>query len=103
MRQAVRVLRHDEDLGGARFAVTDRWGGASAAPYDELDLALHVGDDPSAVATNRARLVAVLGLDRIAWMNQVHGREVAVVGREADIPTADALVSRERGVALAVL
>ena len=97
------MLRHDEDLGGVRFAVTDRWGGASTAPYDELDLALHVGDDPSAVATNRARLVAALGVERIAWMNQVHGREVALVGRDADVPTADALVTRERGVALAAL
>ena len=103
MRQAGRMLRHDEDLGGARFAVTDRLGGVSAAPYDELDLALHVDDDVAAVATNRARLVGVLGVDRIAWMDQVHGRDVAVVGAEPGLPTADALVTRERGVALAVL
>jgi YfiH family protein len=97
------VLRHDEDLGGARFVVTDRWGGVSQPPYDELDLALHVGDDPAAVGTNRARLVDVLGVERIAWMEQVHGREVAVVGADPSVPTADALVTRERGVALAVL
>src|SRR4051794_961076 len=107
MRQAGRVLRHDEDLGPpgtrARFAVTDRWGGVSASPYNELDLARHVADDPSAVATNRARLAAALGVERIAWMDQVHGRDVVVVGRDAEVPTADALVTRERGVALAVL
>src|SRR5438309_4302091 len=99
MGQAGGVLRHDEDLGAVRFAVTDRWGGVSAAPYDELDLALHVGDDPAAVATNRARLVGALAVDRIAWMDQVHGRDVAVVGAEPAVPTADALVTRERGVA----
>lgn len=97
------MLRHDEDLGGARFAVTDRWGGVSQAPYDELDLALHVGDDPAAVAENRARLAAAVGVQRIAWMDQVHGRAVAVVGADPSLPTADALVTRERGVALAVL
>src|SRR3954451_6850243 len=97
------MLRHHEDLGGARFAVTDRWGGVSAAPYDELDLAVHVGDDPAAVGTNRARLAAALGVERIAWMDQVHGRDVAGVGADSGLPTADALVTRERGVALAVL
>ena len=113
MGHAGRVLRHDEELGlsgaRARFAVTDRWGGVSEAPYDELDLALHVGDDPAAIATNRARLVAALDVERIAWMDQVHGRAVAVVGADTDtdmdraVPTADALVTRERRVALAVL
>lgn len=97
------MLRHDESADGVRFVVTDRFGGVSRPPYDELDLALHVGDAPAAVATNRARLVGATGVERIAWMDQVHGREVAVVDAENRVPTADALVTRERGVALAVL
>ena len=51
------MLRNEGELGpGARYAVTDRWGGAGAAPYDELNLATHVGDDPAAVTENRARV-----------------------------------------------
>lgn len=42
--------------------------------------------------------------DRLVWLNQVHGREVVVVGRQlpADTPRADALTSRVRDVALVV-
>jgi YfiH family protein len=95
--------------GGAHFAFTDRWGGVSAAPYEELNLGGAVGDDPAAVLTNRKRAAASLGLDaaRVVWMNQVHGRDVAAVTgpweADADIPSVDALVTGERALALAVL
>lgn len=80
----------------------------SAAPYDQLNLGGAVGDDPRAVRANRARAATELGLDPAAviWMNQVHGRDVAVVdgpwaGR--DIPAVDAVVTDRPGLALAVL
>ncbi|MHB9754272.1 peptidoglycan editing factor PgeF [Streptomyces sp. BYX5S] len=94
---------------GAHFAFTDRWGGVSAAPYEELNLGGAVGDDPEAVLRNRELAAAALGLDasRVVWMNQVHGPDVAVVDgpwpAEADIPCVDALVTARRGLALAVL
>lgn len=93
---------------GAHFAFTDRWGGVSAAPYDQLNLGGAVGDDPGAVRTNRALAAAELGLDpaAVVWMNQVHGRDVAVVDgpwRDADVPCVDAVVTARRGLALAVL
>jgi YfiH family protein len=100
------VLRFEEDLGGARFALTDRVGGASAEPYAELNLAFHVGDDPRAVEENRKLAAARIGLpaDRIVFMNQVHGGEVAVVdGVSPPGPAVDGLVTRTAGVALAVL
>lgn len=95
--------------GGAHFAFTDRWGGVSAAPYGELNLGGAVGDDPAAVGANRERAARRLGLDpaRVVWMNQVHGRDVAVVdgpwGADAEIPAVDAVVTARRGLALAVL
>lgn len=94
---------------GAHFAFTDRWGGVSAVPYEELNLGGAVGDDPEAVRHNRAAVAENLGIDpaRVVWMNQVHGRDVAVVdGPWADreeIPAVDAVVTARRGVALAVL
>jgi YfiH family protein len=81
----------------------------SAVPYEELNLGGAVGDDPGAVRANRDRAAACLGLDpaRVVWMNQVHGTDVAVVdepwGTAADIPSVDAVVTRRRGLALAVL
>nr|WP_306321275.1 MULTISPECIES: peptidoglycan editing factor PgeF [unclassified Streptomyces] len=94
---------------GAHFAFTDRWGGVSAAPYEELNLGGAVGDDPEAVLRNRELAAGALGLDpsRVVWMNQVHGPDVAVVdgpwAAEADIPRVDALVTTRRGLAPAVL
>ena len=93
---------------GAHFAFTDRWGGVSTSPFQELNLGGAVGDDPAAVRANRGLAAAGLGLDPadVAWMNQVHGREVAVVTeRQPDgaAPGVDALVTARRGLALAVL
>ncbi|MFD4624588.1 peptidoglycan editing factor PgeF [Streptomyces sp. NPDC058475] len=95
-------------VSGAHFAFTDRWGGVSAVPYEELNLGGAVGDDPDAVRTNRELAAKSLGLDpaRVVWMNQVHGPEVAVVdGPWGDRPVAevDAIVTARRGLALAVL
>jgi YfiH family protein len=101
------MLRRSGTIAGGHYATTDRYGGVSAPPYDELDLGDHVGDDPAAVAENRARLAAAVGLpaDRLVFMAQVHGSDVAVVdGPTADHPpTADALITREADLGLVVL
>ncbi|MEU0597604.1 peptidoglycan editing factor PgeF [Streptomyces sp. NPDC006393] len=103
------MIGQRDTVNGAHFAFTDRWGGVSAVPYEELNLGGAVGDDPGAVRTNRERAAGSLGLDpaRVVWMNQVHGTDVAVVdepwGTAADIPSVDAVVTRRRGLALAVL
>ncbi|MGW1156743.1 peptidoglycan editing factor PgeF [Streptomyces sp. NPDC002519] len=93
---------------GAHFAFTDRWGGVSAAPYEELNLGGAVGDDPEAVRGNRELAAKSLGLDPagVVWMNQVHGRDVAVVDEPwgaTPVPEVDAVVTARRGLALAVL
>ena len=95
-------------MSGAHFAFTDRWGGVSAAPYEELNLGGAVGDDPGAVRTNRRLAAEALGLDPadVVWMNQVHGTEVAVVDGpwgDRPAPETDAVVTVRRGLALAVL
>ncbi|MBA4860119.1 peptidoglycan editing factor PgeF [Streptomyces sp. PSKA54] len=101
------IGQHDI-VGGAHFAFTDRWGGVSAAPYEELNLGGAVGDDPDAVRTNRELAAKSLGLDPagVVWMNQVHGADVAVVDGPWDtspVPSVDAIVTVRRGLALAVL
>ena len=93
---------------GAHFAFTDRWGGVSAVPFEELNLGGAVGDDPGAVRANRELAAKSLGLDpaRVVWMNQVHGPDVAVVEEpwgSSEIPSVDAIVTARRGLALAVL
>ncbi|GGR93900.1 laccase domain protein [Streptomyces aureoverticillatus] len=96
-------------MSGAHFAFTDRWGGVSAVPYEELNLGGAVGDDSGAVRQNRELAAKSLGIDAalVVWMNQVHGRDVAVVdgpwGGDEDVPAVDAVVTARRGLALAVL
>ncbi len=93
--------------------MTTRRGGASRSPYDTFNLGLFVGDDPRAVASNRARLAAAAGLpaDGIVWMHQVHGTSVQAVspGAGSDredrdaVPGVDGIVTRTAGLGLAVL
>ncbi|MET9014746.1 peptidoglycan editing factor PgeF [Streptomyces olivaceoviridis] len=103
------MIGQRESVSGAHFAFTDRWGGVSAAPYEELNLGGAVGDAPEAVRGNRELAAKSLGLDpgRVVWMNQVHGADVAVVdepwGAENPVPEVDAIVTARRGLALAVL
>jgi len=73
-----------------RAVVTTRIGGVSHEPYDTFNLASHVGDEPQAVASNRARLREALILPaEPVWLKQVHGINVVDVadagnGQEAD-------------------
>ena len=89
-----------------RRVSTTRAGGVSAPPFDTFNLGDHVGDDPAAVAANRARLAGAIGLaDRVVWMNQVHGDRVEVVDepRDSAVDDTDALVTSTPRLALAVV
>lgn len=96
------------DLGaGVRAGFTTRHGGVSAAPWDTLDLGLHVGDDPDRVRANRTRVERWAGAP-VAWGTQVHGTEVRVLsgaaGPSGDTEgECDALVSTTPAAAVAVL
>lgn len=90
---------------GIFAGTTTRWGGISIAPFDHLNLATHVGDDPLAVAHNRARLDRALNLPATPrWLDQVHGIAVAEDSIAIDpCPIADAAYSRQPNAVLAVL
>jgi YfiH family protein len=83
---------------------TTRRGGFSAGAFSSFNLGAHVGDDPDAVARNRARLVDALGV-RPVWLNQMHGTRVVDIGTvENGAPTeADGAVVRKPGLACAVM
>ena len=102
------MIGQRDTVNGAHFGFTDRWGGVSAVPYEELNLGGAVGDDPAAVTANRELAAKSVGVDpaRVVWMNQVHGADVAVVDApwgDRPVPRVDAVVTAERGLALAVL
>lgn len=81
---------------------TTRHGGASAAPYDSLNLGDHVGDAPLAVAHNRQLLSSLLPVEPV-WLNQVHGTVVAKTATAACRPQADACVAMRRAEVCAVM
>jgi YfiH family protein len=93
---------------GVAFRFTDRNGGHSEPPYSSLNLGAGVGDDPAAVAANREVAVAGCAASRpgIAWMRQVHGREVRYACEqwpEREPEACDAVYTDVRGQVLGVL
>jgi YfiH family protein len=92
---------------GALVGFTDRRGGVGSAPYDTLNLAARVGDDPAAVEENRRRAARALGFDvgTLALARQVHGADVIEAGPGSCgvLGEADVLVARSPGVTLAIL
>lgn len=87
-----------------RACCTTRAGGTSSPPYATLNLGDHVGDDPQAVAENRARLVQALGLPGMPrWLNQVHGCDVVNAATVQPGCGADVVYVDRPGVVCAVL
>jgi YfiH family protein len=81
---------------------TLRTGGVSRGAYRSLNLGAHVGDDPQAVAENRRRFLADVGLPaEPAWLGQVHGTAVSV--DPAPGIEADACYTTRAGAVCAVL
>ena len=88
---------------GVHAAVTTRLDGAGQGAFAAFNLADHVGDDPVAVATNRAHLIERLQLPaEPSWLEQVHGTTV-VAAEEGPGQTGDAVVARAPGAVCAVL
>lgn len=85
-----------------RALSTTRSGGVGVAPYDSLNLGLHVGDDPATVEANRARLRRILPAEP-CWLNQVHGTAVVDVAATVGAPDADGAVCRAGGAVCAVM
>jgi YfiH family protein len=76
-----------------RAVMTTRRGGVSLAPWDSLNLGIHVGDSSAAVFENRRRVSEEARLPaEPVWLEQVHGTSVVVLdGSPAS--TAGALAS----------
>jgi polyphenol oxidase len=84
-----------------RAFITTRAGGVSSAPYASLNIGLSTGDDPQAIAQNRARVRAVLPEDP-RWLKQVHGARVVDADELTDRPEADASVAQRPGAVCAI-
>jgi YfiH family protein len=92
------------ELGHGFFG---RAGGASSGIFAGLNCGLGSSDQAGAVAVNRGRVAAALGLgpEDLVGVHQVHSAAVVVIEGPppAPPPHADALVTRCPGLALTVL
>ncbi len=87
-----------------RAVATTRIGGVSKNPYNTFNLATHVGDDPQAVAANRAQLRAALKLPaEPLWLRQIHGVTVVDAALAKGEPEADGAYATKPGAVCAVL
>ncbi|MFP7169047.1 peptidoglycan editing factor PgeF [Terribacillus sp. 7520-G] len=92
--------------------ITTKYHGVSKAPFDSLNMGLHVGDDPKDVIRNRELLADAIHFPLDKWVlgEQVHGTEIAVVTKQeagrgsrdlADsLPAVDGLITKEKGILL---
>jgi len=120
MGTAASIVAWRRDLApGVRTVITGRHGGVSQPPYDPLNLAISIGDDPAAVLRNREIVASACGMapGQMVWMRQVHGTRVCYgqpgvprEAREAGLPgeagramEADAVFTDLPGVMLGVL
>ena len=76
---------------------TTRVGGFSIAPFNSLNLAMHVQDSPLAVAKNRQQLAAYLPSEPV-WVNQVHGVEAIDAAQSTCLQNADASFTTQKNV-----
>jgi len=97
MRDGIQWIQPDWPApSNVRAASTLRLGGVSTAPFDSLNLALHVGDDPSRVDENRRRVKKTLQLPaEPCWLQQVHGVEVINAATYSVPAVADACLATE--------
>jgi YfiH family protein len=88
----------------ARQLFTAKSGGVSTGDYGTLNLAFHVGDNLENVKSNREKLKSIISVPEIQFMEQVHGNNLAIISNtRRDEPVADAMVTTEKNIALAVM
>lgn len=104
---ALSPLRSDL-LSGVPHGFFTRQGGVSGGIWAGLNCGAGSKDDAEAVAENKARVAAAMGVapERLLFLHQVHSDRVLTVegpwGRDA-AREADGLVTAEPGLALAAL
>ena len=110
-RDGLRFYRFNcmADCTDLSHAVFTRMGGASAPPFDSLNITFGLGDNPDDVHLNRRRILQTIGDGAMVFLRQVHGTRVLVVdgqsstnGAEASLPAADALITSTPGLILTI-
>ena len=94
-------------LPGIRHGFFTRAGGVSSGIYGSLNGGIGSNDDHAKVLENRARMARHLGVDPAHYLSvwQYHSPDALIVETPFDManrPKADAMVTRQKGIALAI-
>ena len=96
--------KHQEKLF---YKITNRFGGVSKAPYDSLNLALHVGDNPINVLKNRSLFAREndFYIDNLIFMEQTHGDNIQIIKDSSinHIKNCDSLITNVKNIPLMVM
>ncbi|WP_428374455.1 peptidoglycan editing factor PgeF [Lichenicoccus sp.] len=95
-------------LDGVPHGFFTRAGGVSQGSFASLNCSINSGDDPAALAENRARVAAAMGVapERLLGLTQVHGTDCVNVAEPwppGAGPRADAMATRQPGLALGII
>jgi len=72
--------------------------------YGDFNLGLHVGDDTTFVQDNRQVLLSYLPSNtHIQWLEQVHSNHAEYIHEHCDSIIADASITNQKGIALAIM
>lgn len=87
---------------------TTREGGVSSSPYQSLNLAFHVGDNPQDVTQNHDILASQLLYDRhnLVYMKQIHSDIIIQIDKSYNFdtpPLCDALITNATNIPLMVM
>lgn len=82
--------------------ITTRTGGVSTGSRATLNLGYKAGDDPAAVAQNRARVESLLPQPP-RWLAQMHGTRVVDADTVTGTPEADASIARNAGTVCTIM
>ncbi|HMB47839.1 MAG TPA: peptidoglycan editing factor PgeF [Afifellaceae bacterium] len=94
-------------LAGIRHGFFTRQGGVSSGIYESLNTGRGSDDDMAAVAANRSRACAALGvsLDALATPYQIHSADAVIADQawpQGAGPKADAVVTDRPGIAVGI-
>lgn len=96
------------DKTNISFALTSRYEGKSLSPYKSLNLAYHVGDDPTNVDKNRKIIQDIFAPSKkLIWIDQIHSDIIldADVNKSQDgfLGTGDAMICTSKNTLCMVM
>jgi len=86
-----------------RYLISDRFGGVSPAPYESLNLALHVGDEVENVQKNRLLFFSKAGVKNAQFANQVHSNGIKYISNFSAPFECDGMITNQKELPLVVL